>query len=97
MTTNILASGTGAGTSSTFVVSDRPVAVSAFGTHGTDTGAIQKLASNGTTWEAYVSGTNAQVLGADDTIIRLDISGSYRVVYTGRTGAIGVDIDVCPR
>jgi hypothetical protein len=95
-TRNILASGTGAGTSSTVTVKDRPITLSAFGTFGTDSGAIQKLASNGTTWEAYVKDGTAQVLDADTTAVNIYGGGSYRVVFTGRTGVIGVDLDEAP-
>lgn len=97
MATNILAAGTGAGTSSTFYVKDRPVTISVFGTLGTDTGVIQKLASDGTTWQAGAVGGSAYEVGPDNTVITITHGGTYRVYFDGRTGSIGCDLDEAPR
>ena len=90
---NILASGTGAGTSNEFEVSgDNPRTVAAFGTLGSDTGDLELQASDGSTW-MDVYDTNGQVqLSATRPQVTIQGPGIYRVVFSARAAAIGVDV-----
>ena len=87
---NVLASGTGAGTSDPIFVSRTPVAVCAFGTLGSDTGALERLASDGS-WAAVFDGGEAVALSATKPQVEITGAGTYRVVFEARTAAIGVD------
>jgi len=89
---NILASGTGAGTSNEFTVGSEPRTVAAFGTLGSDTGDLEMQASDGTTWTA-VYDTNGQVqLSATRPQVMIEGPGVYRVDFSARASAIGVDV-----
>ena len=89
---NILASGTGAGTSNEFEVGSKPRMVMCFGTLGSDTGDLEVQASDGSTW-TDVYDTDGQVqLSATRPQIVIQGPGIYRVVYSARAAAIGVDV-----
>jgi hypothetical protein len=88
---NILASGTGAGTSSSFEVGPEPRMVAAFGTLGSDTGDLEVQDTGGGWSDVY--DTNGQVqLAAARPQILITAPGTYRVSYSARAAAIGVDV-----
>lgn len=88
---NVLASGTGAGTSDPIFVSGAPVGVYAFGTLGANTGALQRYASDGSWVPVYLNG-EAVALSATNPQVVIEGAGQYRVVFDARAAAIGVDI-----
>ena len=89
MQTNIIPAGTGAAESIPFEVTG-PVLVGACGTLGSDTGDIQRQATNGIFVALYNAGEQVQVKAASPQVA-IDAPGIYKVVFSARAAAIGVD------
>ena len=89
---NILASGTTDSVQSiSFVVRSSPVAVTTFGTLGSDTGALESLASSGA-WVAIHDENGAVLVSATRPQLQISLPGVYRINVTTRTAAWGIDV-----
>jgi len=87
-----LASATGAGTSEDIDCERFPQRITAYGTHGSDTGALQVKDAAGAyqaVYDNYTGSSAAIALGATRPSV-IWSGGTVRVVYTARAAAIAV-------